>query len=88
MQKIPMGSGAVLESSGGARPLLKGRHHKFMMKHLSLSIAYAVAWVVLVKFAVNDPRQHAYAEYYKNYDIEANFERIRKLGYFQSCPAD
>lgn len=61
-----MGSGAVMESSGGgARPLLKGHHQKFMTRHLAIGIAYACAWVVLVKFTLNEPRKRAYAEYYQ-----------------------
>lgn len=60
-----MGSGAVLESSGGPRPVLKGRHQQFMKKHLALGIAYACAWVILVKYTVNEPRKRAYAEYYQ-----------------------
>ncbi|XP_031620388.1 cytochrome c oxidase subunit 6C-like [Contarinia nasturtii] len=82
-------SGAVLESSGsGSRPQLKGRHVLFMKKHLSIGIAYALATVIIAKYTINEPRKRAYAEYYKNYDIEAEFERIRKLGWFQSCPAN
>ena len=63
--QFQMGSGAVLESSGGARPLLKGRHQKFMTKHLTIGLAYACASVILANLFINQPRQRAYAEYYK-----------------------
>lgn len=59
-------SGAVVQSaSSGARPVLKGRHAVFMKKHLAIGIIYALTCVVAVKFAVNEPRKAAYAEYYK-----------------------
>lgn len=58
-------SGAVLQSAGGARPLLKGRHQAFMKKHLTIGLIYSCSMVVLVKLLLNEPRKAAYAEYYK-----------------------
>ncbi|XP_055300094.1 cytochrome c oxidase subunit 6C [Sitodiplosis mosellana] len=82
-------SDAVASSSNSLpRPQLKGRHAKFMTKHLAISIGFALASVYLTKVFVNDKRKAAYAEYYKNYDIEENFNRIRKLGLFESCGPD
>lgn len=60
-----MASGAVMESSSGPRPLLKGRHTLFMKKHLTIGLAYSFACVILTKLLVNEPRKKAYAEYYK-----------------------
>lgn len=58
-------SGAVVQSSSGFRPVLKGRHAVFMKKHLAIAIVYALTCVAAVKFTVNEPRKRAYAEYYK-----------------------
>lgn len=59
-------SGAVVHSaSSGSRPMLKGRHAVFMKRHLAIGIVYALTCVVAVKFAVNEPRKAAYAQYYK-----------------------
>lgn len=59
-------SGAVVQSSGGgSRPMLKGHHAAFMKKHLAIGIAYSLICVVVAKFAINEPRKRAYAEYYK-----------------------
>lgn len=58
-------SGAVLDSTSGARPQLKGRHALFMKKHLTIGILYAFATVLVAKYTINEPRKRAYAEYYK-----------------------
>lgn len=58
-------SGAVVESAGGPKPQLKGRHALFMKKHLSIGLLYSFSWVMLTYFTVNEPRKRAYAEYYK-----------------------
>lgn len=59
-------SGAVLESASSlSRPLLKGRHQKFMTKHLAIGIALGCGAVVATKLLLNEPRKAAYAEYYK-----------------------
>ena len=35
-------------------------------------------------FAVNKPRRDNYAAFYKNYDAEADFQRMKEAGVFQS----
>lgn len=60
-----MGSGAVLASASGPAPMLKGRHALFMKKHLSIALIWSFVAVAITKFAVNEPRKQAYAEYYK-----------------------
>ncbi|XP_031623800.1 cytochrome c oxidase subunit 6C [Contarinia nasturtii] len=82
-------AGEVASASASLpRPVLKGRHAQFMKKHLAIGIGMSLVSVYLTKVFVNDKRKAAYAEYYKNYDIEENFHRIRKLGWFDSCSAD
>jgi cytochrome c oxidase subunit 6c len=43
---------------------------------------------VAQKIFVNDHRQQVYAEFYKNYDINKEFNRIRNKGLFDSCEPD
>lgn len=47
------------------RPVLKGRHARFMKKHLIIGIGMSLFSVAVTKVLVNDKRKLAYAEYYK-----------------------
>lgn len=59
-------SDAVASSSSSLpRPQLKGRHAKFMTKHLAIGIGMSLVSVWLTKVFLNDKRKEAYAEYYK-----------------------
>lgn len=73
-------SGAIVQSSGsGSRPVLKGHHAAFMKKHLAIAIIYSLACVAAVKFAVNEPRKRAYAEYYKYVQFKRSFMRYAEF---------
>lgn len=63
-----MAGDAVASATPGSslpRPILKGRHAKFMKKHLAIAIGMSLTSVFLTKIFVNDVRKVAYAEYYK-----------------------
>ena len=45
-----------------------------------VSTATTTAWY----FAVNKPRKDAYATFYKTYDAETDFQRMKALNLFQS----
>merc|ERR1711942_628121 len=49
-----------------------------------LTIVAGVAW----KYGVQEPRKKVYAEFYKNYDAEADFERMRLNNVFQVVDAE
>lgn len=41
-----------------------------------------------MKFVFGADRKRAYAEFYKNYDIDQEFNRMRKKGVFDSCETE
>ncbi|ENN71775.1 cytochrome c oxidase subunit 6C-like [Dendroctonus ponderosae] len=70
------------------RPQLRGLLRSSIKRNL-ISVAITITTAaVLMKFVHNDGRKTAYAEFYKNYDIDKEFERMRKKGLFDSCPSD
>ncbi|XP_055712955.1 cytochrome c oxidase subunit 6C [Phlebotomus papatasi] len=70
------------------KPQLRGLHHATIKRNLTVALVLSAVSVVAVKLLYNDRRKANYAEFYKNYDAEAAFERMRKAGLFQSAQAD
>ncbi|XP_076259896.1 cytochrome c oxidase subunit 6C-like [Rhynchophorus ferrugineus] len=59
------------------------------VRNTLISVAVSITVVTaIVKIFHNDARKKAYADFYKNYDINAEFEKMRKKGLFDSCPSD
>ncbi|KAF2355846.1 Mitochondrial cytochrome c oxidase subunit VIc/VIIs [Trinorchestia longiramus] len=71
-----------------AKPQLRGLMATLTKRNIAISVVAslvaAAAWTV----AVIQPRKQRYAEFYRTYDEEKSFERMRKTGLFQSCPLD
>ncbi|KAG4077664.1 hypothetical protein HA402_015707 [Bradysia odoriphaga] len=80
-------AGASAVSTPG-RPQLKGLHNATIKRNLVVAIGLSFLAMFAYKFAVNEPKKRTYAEFYKNYDADAAFERMRKHGVFNSAPAD
>jgi len=76
-------AGEVTPSARLPKPMLRGHLKQYLTKHLIigglLSIAGAFAW----KYGVAEPRKRRYAEFYRTYDADADFERMDKLGVFR-----
>merc|ERR1712198_179348 len=71
-----------------ATPQLRGLLNKQIGKHLKIAIGLSLGAAVAWKVIINDSRKRIYADYYKDYDAQADFERMRNLGLFQSCRPD
>ena len=69
------------------KPRLRGMFHAQVKRHL---IAAGILTVIsgVVRYYVNEKKKKDAAEFYRTYDIEAECERIRKLGIFDSCNPD
>ncbi|XP_067625831.1 cytochrome c oxidase subunit 6C isoform X2 [Eurosta solidaginis] len=78
---MPSAPAAVAAS----KPVLRGLHNATIKKNLTVAIALTAAVTVGWHFLVNKPKREAYAEFYKNYDAEKSFERMKNNGRFQSC---
>ncbi|KAI1287647.1 Cytochrome c oxidase subunit 6C [Halotydeus destructor] len=74
-----------------AKPLLRGHLKNYLQRHLSIAAALSLGAAFAWKYGVAEPRKRRYAEFYRNYDAEADFERMDKLGlfhYFEEIEAD
>ncbi|CAG0913985.1 unnamed protein product [Notodromas monacha] len=67
-----------------AKPQLRGLLLSYLKKHLIIATVLSVATGFAVKALINDPRKTAYANFYKNYDPDVEYEKMKKLGIFQS----
>ncbi|CAD6999346.1 cytochrome c oxidase subunit 6C-1 [Ceratitis capitata] len=68
-----------------AKPVLRGLHNATIKKNLIVAIALTTVVTVAWNFAINKPKKVAYAEFYKTYDAQKSFERMKANGRFQSC---
>ncbi|CAL4155535.1 unnamed protein product, partial [Meganyctiphanes norvegica] len=71
-----------------AAPQLRGLLNKQIGRHLWVAIGLSVATAAGWKYGVCEPRKAVYANYYKDFDAQADFDRMRNLGLFQSCKPD
>jgi len=74
-------SGAVTKL---AKPVMRGNHLREIKKSVILATVTATATSVAWYFLVNKARRDNYANFYKNYDAEADFQRMKAAGVFQS----
>ncbi|RZC36257.1 cytochrome c oxidase subunit 6C-1, partial [Asbolus verrucosus] len=70
------------------KPQLRGLLHNQIRMNLIVAGVMCFAAAVAQKVFVNDNRKKVYGEFYKNYDIEKEFDRMRNKGLFDSCEPD
>ncbi|XP_077207927.1 cytochrome c oxidase subunit 6C [Paroedura picta] len=68
------------------KPRMRGLLASRLKKYLAVAGIGAMGIFLTFKFGLMIPRRRAYDEFYKNYDIEKEFEAMRKTGVFQSAP--
>ncbi|XP_038047409.1 cytochrome c oxidase subunit 6C-like [Patiria miniata] len=66
------------------RPQMRGLLNSHLKKHFAIGLVLAVTGAACVKFFLFDWRKAKYAEFYKTYDVQKDFERMRELGVFHS----
>ncbi|XP_073988726.1 cytochrome c oxidase subunit 6C-like [Rhodnius prolixus] len=66
------------------KPQLRGLLQSKIKRNLIVAMGLSVVSGVLFKIFVSDARKNQYAEFYKNYDAEEEFKRMKNLGLFQS----
>ncbi|XP_076003245.1 cytochrome c oxidase subunit 6C [Genypterus blacodes] len=67
------------------KPVMRGLLGKRLRFHLPIAFALSLAAAVAFKYGVTEPRKQAYADFYKSYDSEKEFNTMRQAGIFQSC---
>merc|ERR1712198_130593 len=71
-----------------AKPLLRGINAKETKRDLIASVIAGFVGMFAFKYAVCQPRIQQYAEFARNYDPYADFERMAAAGIFQTVNAD
>jgi len=72
-----------------AKPQMRGLLTAQIKKHLIVASALSVATMLAYKYAVAEPRKAVYAEFYRNYDVEKEYGRMREAGIFTAVrPSD
>ncbi|GFQ93777.1 COX6C domain-containing protein [Trichonephila clavata] len=85
------GSRVVLAMSSSAvqklaKPQLRGLFRSYLQKHLTIAIVSGIAGSIVWKFLVMDPRKKAYAEFYKTYDADAEYKRMKEADVLPPFP--
>ncbi|GFY74663.1 cytochrome c oxidase subunit 6C [Trichonephila inaurata madagascariensis] len=81
--ELAMSSSAVQKL---AKPQLRGLFRSYLQKHLTIAIVSGIAGSIAWKFLVMDPRKKAYAEFYKTYDPDAEYKRMKEAGVLPPFP--
>ncbi|KAK9873849.1 hypothetical protein WA026_002206 [Henosepilachna vigintioctopunctata] len=67
------------------KPQMRGLLKTQITKNLIGCAILCTASVLYMKFVYGDGNKRRYAEFYKNYDINKEFNRMRRKGLFDSC---
>jgi len=70
-----------------AKPVMRNLLEAATKKEIAATFGIATAAGVAWYYAVLNRRKHNYANFYKNYDSEAEFQAMVKLGVFDSVTA-
>ncbi|KAG7157774.1 cytochrome c oxidase subunit 6C-1-like [Homarus americanus] len=70
------------------KPVMRGLLTSQIKRQLVIATVLSGVAVAGWKILVQNPRKQLYADFYKDYDAQAEFDRIRNLGLFQSCRPD
>ncbi|KAK2113762.1 hypothetical protein P7K49_008028 [Saguinus oedipus] len=63
-----------------AKPQMRGLLTRRLRIHMVGAFLVSLGVAALYKFAVAEPRKKAYADFYKNYSPEKDFEEMKKAG--------
>nr|CAI5842771.1 unnamed protein product [Callosobruchus analis] len=70
------------------KPQLRSLLHSQIKRNLLLAGISVLIAGCYMRFVYGDGRKKAYANFSRDYDIEKEFERMRKKGLFDSCDSD
>ncbi|XP_013175751.1 PREDICTED: cytochrome c oxidase subunit 6C [Papilio xuthus] len=68
-----------------AKPQMRGLLNNVIKRNLIVALALAGVAGFSFKQLVGNERKRRYAEFYRTYDAEKEFEEMRQKGLFQSC---
>ncbi|CAH2002320.1 unnamed protein product [Acanthoscelides obtectus] len=70
------------------KPQMRSLLHSQIKRNLLFTGISVVIAGCYMKFVYSDSNKKAYANFYRDYDIEKEFETMRKKGLFDSCDTD
>ncbi|XP_076444348.1 cytochrome c oxidase subunit 6C-like [Babylonia areolata] len=70
------------------KPQLRGALASRLKFHAAIGFTVAISAAMIWKFGFAERRKQRYLDFYKNYDQNVDFERMKKAGVFQSVNAD
>ncbi|XP_026728445.1 cytochrome c oxidase subunit 6C-like [Trichoplusia ni] len=71
--------------STASKPMMRGLLNSQIKRNLTISLVLAGISGFAFKQIVGNERKRKYAEFYRTYDAEKEFEEMKKKGLFQSC---
>ncbi|GAB1601622.1 hypothetical protein Ahia01_000440600, partial [Argonauta hians] len=71
-----------------AKPNLRNLLTSKLPLELGIGFAISLAAALTWRYTVQLPRKARYAEFYKTYDAEADFQRMKQAGVFQCVDAE
>ncbi|KAB0790740.1 hypothetical protein PPYR_15670 [Photinus pyralis] len=81
-------SGAMCMMMMSGKPQLRGLLQSSIKRNLIIAIGTSIVAGITFKTLVGDARKKKYLEFYKNYDIDKEFNEMRNKGVFSSCAPD
>ncbi|XP_062551198.1 cytochrome c oxidase subunit 6C-1-like [Armigeres subalbatus] len=70
------------------KPVLRGLHNTSIKRNLVVATVLSIVSGVAFNYLYVEPKRQAYADFYKTYDANKHFERIKNAGLLQSVPSD
>ncbi|CAH0597174.1 unnamed protein product [Chrysodeixis includens] len=71
--------------STASKPMMRGLLNSQIKRNLTISLVLAGISGFAFKQIVGTERKRKYAEFYRTYDAEKEFEEMKAKGLFQSC---
>ncbi|GIX93771.1 COX6C domain-containing protein [Caerostris darwini] len=69
-----------------AKPQLRGLFRSYLKKHISIAIVLGIVGSIAWKIGVMDPRKRAYADFYRTYDADKEYKRMKEAGVLPPFP--
>ncbi|KAI7807458.1 cytochrome c oxidase subunit 6C-1 [Triplophysa rosa] len=66
------------------KPAMRGLLAKRLRFHLPIAFGLSLIAAIAFKYAVTEPRNKAYADFYKQYDATKEFNAMKEAGIFES----
>ncbi|KAK7115600.1 hypothetical protein V1264_001438 [Littorina saxatilis] len=70
------------------KPQLRGALASKLKVNAAIGFAFAISMTLLWKYGFAERRKQKYLDFYKTYDAQKDFQRMKSAGVFQSVKPD